>query len=626
VMTFSGLLETGGTNASVEILTVGSGWSQEYPAGWTPPLYPRMHLSTDGRVFYAGSTRGSRFFNPSNGTWTPIVATTKYTGSRTYGSSVLLPLRPANSYRPRVMIFGGGNPATATTEIIDLSAATPQWQFGPPMSQPRIEMNATILPNGEVLATGGSTNDEDALTASLNADLYDPGSNTFSSAGANAFPRLYHSNALLLPDATVLLIGGNPRRGTYERRLEIYSPAYLFNGDGSAALRPTISGLTPATVSYGSPFNVQTLDAADIASVVVVRLGTPTHSFDMDQRLVELAFTAGSGVLNVTAPPHGNIAPPGYYMLFVLNTAGVPSVAKFVKIAAAVSNQAPVAVIGSPTGNVTVNPGGAVSFSGSGTDSDGSISAYGWTLPGGAPASSSVPAPGNVSYPTPGTYVASFIVTDDKGLASQPATRTIAVSNFSVAATPSSRAVTAGQSATYTATVTPASGFTGTVNFSVTGLPSGATATLTPPSVAGSGSTSMSISTVPATPSGSYPLVIRATSGPITRTANVTLVVNGDFAISANPTSASIKRGGSTTYTVTVAAGQGFSGPVTFTVTGLPSRRATGTFNPASLAGSGKSVLTVSTQRNVDKGTWTLTITGSGGGRNHSVNVTLIIQ
>ncbi len=322
-------------------------------------------------------------------------------------------------------------------------------------------MNATILPNGEVLATGGSTNDEDALTASLNADLYDPGTNTFSSAGANAFPRLYHSNALLLPDATVLLIGGNPRRGTYERRLEIYSPAYLFNGDGSAALRPTISGLTPATVSYGSPFKVQTLDAADIASVVLVRLGTPTHSFDMDQRLVELAFTAGSGVLNVTAPPHGNIAPPGYYMLFVLNTAGVPSVARFVKIAATVPNQAPVAVIGSPTGNVTVNPGGAVSFSGSGTDSDGSISAYRWTLPGGAPASSSVPAPGNVSYSTPGTYVASFIVTDDKGLASQPATRTIAVSNFSVAATPSSRAVTAGQSATYTATVTPASGFHG---------------------------------------------------------------------------------------------------------------------------------------------------------------------
>ena len=284
-------------------------------------------------------------------------AATNFSGSRSYGTSVLLPLTLANNYRPRVMILGGGNPATATTEIIDLSAATPQWQYGPSMSQPRIQLNATILPNGKVLSTGGSRNDEDALTASLNGDLYDPVANTFSAAGTNVFPRLYHSNALLLPDATVLLIGGNPQRGNYEHRLEIYSPAYLFNGGGAAAVRPTITGLTPEAVSYDSPFQVQTPDAADIASVVLVRPGTPTHAFDMDQRLVEVAFTAGSGVLNVTAPPNGNIAPPGYYMLFVLNTAGVPSVARFVKIGASVPNQAPVATITSPAGNVTVNPG-----------------------------------------------------------------------------------------------------------------------------------------------------------------------------------------------------------------------------------------------------------------------------
>lgn len=625
VMTFSGLLETGGTNTAVEIYTVGSGWSQEFRAGWTPPLYPRMHLSTDGRVFYAGSTRSSRFFNPSTGTWTPIVATTNHSASRTYGTSVLLPLTPANGYRPRVMILGGGNPGTATTEIIDLSAATPQWLFGPPMSQPRIQMNATLLPNGQVLATGGSRDDESAVTASLNADLYDPGTNTFSSAGANLFPRLYHSNALLLSDATVLLIGGNPQRGNYERRLEIYSPAYLFNGDGSAAVRPTITGLTPETVGYGSSFQVQTPNAADIASVVLVRPGTPTHAFDMDQRLVGLSFTAGSGLLNVTAPPNGNIAPPGYYMLFVLNSAGVPSVARFVKISDSVPNQPPVAAMTSPASDVTVNPGGAVSFAGSGTDSDGTISAYNWTFPGGAPGSASGATPGNVSYSTPGTYVASLIVTDDKGLASQPATRTVTVSNFSVSATPSSQAVTAGQSATYTASVTPSSGFTGTVDFSVTGLPSGATPTFSPPSVVGSGSTSLVVSTSAATPSGTYPLVIRGTSGSVTRTANVTLVVNGDFAISVTPASRIINRGGSTTYTVTVAADQGFAGPVNLTVTGLPAR-VTGTFNPASLAGSGTSVLTVSTQRNAQKGTRTLTITGSGGGRTHSVNVTLVIQ
>ena len=814
VMTFSGLLEVGGTNTSVEIYTVGSGWSQQYAAGWTPPLYPRMHLSTDGRVFYAGSTRSSRFFTPSTGAWSAIVATTNHSASRTYGTSVLLPLTPANGYRPRVMIFGGGNPATPTTEIIDLSAPTPQWQFGPPMTQPRIQMNATILPNGKVLATGGSTNDEDALTASFNADLYDPVANTFSSAGANAFPRLYHSNALLLPDATVLLMGGNPQRGNYESRLEIYSPAYLFNGDGTAALRPSITGMPQETVNYNLPFTVQTPEAADIASVVLVRPGTPTHAFDMDQRLVGLSFTAGSGVLNVTAPPNGNIAPPGYYMLFVLNSAGVPSVARFVRLVTAPANQAPVATITSPTGNVTVNPGQNVSFSGAGIDTDGSISAHSWTFPGGVPGSSSVAVPGGVTYSTPGSYAASFTVTDDKGLASPPATRTVTVSNFTLAATPASQAVTVGQNATYTATVTPVSGFTGTVDFTVTGLPSGAAGTFTPASVTGSGSAALLISTagvasgsyplviggtsgpisrtanvtltinaanqapvasitspasnvtvnpggtvafsgngtdsdgsvtafgwtfaggapgsssvaapghvsystpgsyaasltvtddeglasspttrtvtvsnftLTATPAaqtvmpgqnatysatvtpvsgftgtvdftvtglpsgavgtltptsvagsgtttllisttgvlpGSYPLVIRGSSGPISRSVNVTLTINGDFTISATPSSRTVGRGGSATYTVSISAGPGFSGPVSLTVDGLPSRT-TAAFTPASVAGSGTSVLTVTTARNSQKGTRTLTITGTGGGRTHSVNVTVAVQ
>jgi len=85
-------------------------------------------------------------------------------------------------------------------------------------------MNAVILPNGKVLAIGGSLNDEDTTTASLDADLYDPASNTFSSAGANAYPRLYHSVALLLPDATVWFAGGNPSRGSYVQHMEIYQP------------------------------------------------------------------------------------------------------------------------------------------------------------------------------------------------------------------------------------------------------------------------------------------------------------------------------------------------------------------------------------------------------------------
>jgi len=112
VMVFSGLDENSATNTAVEIYKVGSGWSQPFGAGWTPPLYPRMHLLPNGNVFYSGSTTSSAIFNPTTQKWTTGVANTNYSGTRTYGTSVLLPLTPANNYDPRIIIMGGGNPAT----------------------------------------------------------------------------------------------------------------------------------------------------------------------------------------------------------------------------------------------------------------------------------------------------------------------------------------------------------------------------------------------------------------------------------------------------------------------------------------------------------------------------------
>ena len=340
VMVYSGAISgedspdqslAGSTNTTVEIYTVGTGWSQEYASSWTPPLYPRLHLLPNGTVFYSAPTPSSAIFDPSSHTWSLDVANTVFGGNRGYGTSVLLPLTPANNYDPRVMIFGGGNPATKTTEIIDLGASTPAWQNSAQMSQARIEMNAVLLPSGKVLALGGSVNDEDTTTASLQVDLFDPALQTFTSAGSEAYPRLYHSVSLLLPDATVWVTGGNPTRGTYEQHMEIYQPAYLFQSNGTLAVRPTITS-APAAIDYGTPFQVQTPDAANISSVVMMRNGAVTHSFDMDQRMVGLAFTAGSGTLSVTGPPNGNIAPPGYYMLFLLNTQGVPSVASMVQV------------------------------------------------------------------------------------------------------------------------------------------------------------------------------------------------------------------------------------------------------------------------------------------------------
>jgi len=427
-MIFSGLDENGSTNTWVEFYSASSGWSAAFAAPWTPPLYPRMHLLPNGNVFYSGSTIGSSLFNPSTNTWTTNIAITNYSGTRTYGSSVLLPLTPANNYAPKVMIMGGGSPSTATTELIDLSASTPKWVNGPNMSQPRIEMNATILPNGRVLALGGSLNDEDTATASLNADLYNPSTNTFSSAGAEAYARLYHSVSLLLPDATVWVAGGNPTRGTYEAHMEIYSPPYLFNSNGTLATRPTITSVSSGSLGYGSAFQVQTPDAANIASVVLMRNGAVTHAFDMDQRYVGLSFSVGSGVLNVTGPPNGNIAPPGYYMLFILNNSGVPSVASIVRVSVAGTDIPPTGTITNPASNVTTTAGQSVSYSGTGTDPDGTISGYSWSFPGGTPSSSLLANAGNVTYTNPGVYVTTFTVTDNAGLSDpHPPTRTITV-------------------------------------------------------------------------------------------------------------------------------------------------------------------------------------------------------
>ena len=529
VMVFSGLSETGPTNSTYEIFSAGSGWSAAFAAPFTPPLYPRMHVLPNGTVFNSAPSPSSNIYNPATNSWQMNVAATNYGGQRIYGSSVLLPLTPANGYDPRVIILGGGlptTPATATTEIIDLGVPSPKWVYGPSMSAPRMEMDATLLPNGKILALGGSKNDEDATTAALNADLYDPTANTFSPAGTEAFARLYHTVSLLMPDGTVWVAGGNPAQGTYEPHMEIYSPAYLFNPNGSPATRPSIANVSTTEIGYGGAFQVQTPDAANISTVVLMRNGSSTHAFDMDQRYVGLSYTTGSGVLNVTGPPNSNIAPPGYYMLFILNSAGVPSVASMVHVSANPTATPPTGTITSPASNVSIGPGQSVSFAGSGTAPDGSISSYFWSFPGGNPSSSQLANPGNITYSTPGTYVAQLTVTDNLGVTDpHPPTRTITVADFSIGLSPGLNSVSPGSTATSTVTVTSGTGFVGNITFSVSGLPNGTSATFSPPSVANSGSSTMSVSTSNSTATGSYSLKVTATSGSVSHSAQFLLLV-----------------------------------------------------------------------------------------------------
>ncbi len=512
IMAMSGLTQTGGDSTTVEIYDLhnaGAGWHSPTSVPFAPPLYPRLALLPNGKVFFTGQGSGgdnahSWIFDPTSGNWTASAPITAY---RTYGSAVILPLLPP-SYTPRVMNFGGGSPATRSTEMIDLSTASPSWTPGPNMSTGRIQMNAVILPNGKVLAEGGSVNNESPDTPGKTADLYDPATNTFRSGGTAAYSRLYHSTALLLPDATVVSMGSNPSaRGSYEAAVEIYTPPYLFDANDRLITtnRPSIAPVSPASrvVGYNALLSLTYTSTSAISAAVLVRPGSDTHAFDMEQRLIGLCgptpqhpvCSAPSGVnktLNLTTPPNGNIAPPGYYMVFLLDSAGVPSKAAFIQLTPYATTP-PSGTIRSPASDVTIPAGTAVAFG-----TSGSAAKYSWVFPGGSPATSTAQNPGNVT--------------------------------FAIAVGPSVRQVVPGGAAAFTVTITRVSGFTGSVSLSVgseSGFPSGvSSAGFSPASVSGAGSSTLTMDTTTSTVPWALSLTITGTSGTLTHTASTTLLVN----------------------------------------------------------------------------------------------------
>jgi Domain of unknown function (DUF1929) len=305
------------------------------PVPGAPALYPRMMLLPDGRVIHAGPEPETWVFDPNAAATSPnwtYVNSTMDTEYRSYGSVVLLPLLPQTNYQPVLLSMGGmGNTvaATNTTELLDMSQTVPMWVAGPAMSQPRVEMNAVILPTGKVLTIGGSADDENPSTASTNADLYDPLTNSFTALKPNTYAHLYHSTGVLLPDASVVLSGGNPQQGSFEPHIEIYKPPYFYNADGSLATRPSLTA-TPASITYGQTFSATT--NGTVASVVLIRESAATHAFDMSQRLIGLNFAVNGTTIGIAAPPNSNIAPPGPYLLFVVDKNGVPSIGQVVSV------------------------------------------------------------------------------------------------------------------------------------------------------------------------------------------------------------------------------------------------------------------------------------------------------
>jgi WD40 repeat protein len=318
VLVVSGQIDTSiGVNPLPQVYqTATNTWRNLTGAQLNQGLYPMMFLAPNGKVIDVAPTHVTRWLDTAGtGTWS-LVGFRNF-GWRDYGTAAMY----ADG---KILVTGGAsNPPTASAEVIDLNAATPSWRSVAPMNIRRRHLNSTLLPDGTVLVTGGTSGfgHNNASTAVFAAELWNPATETWTMLASASVPRLYHSSAMLLPDGRVMTNGGD---GITD--VEVFSPPYLFKG-----ARPTMSGV-PASIGWGQQFTVQSPDAANIGKVTLIRLGSPTHAFDMNQRLNVLQFTRAAGTVSITTPPNANLAPPGHYMLFIVNGNGVPSVGSIVQI------------------------------------------------------------------------------------------------------------------------------------------------------------------------------------------------------------------------------------------------------------------------------------------------------
>jgi hypothetical protein len=324
-----------------------------YPA-WAD-FYPWAAVAPDGRVFVAGPQQTARFLDTSGtGKWTDAGASAL--AYRDYGSAV--------EYADGRILITGGNPRedpnvvpqtvvpSASAQTIDMTAATPTFQTVAPMTFGRRHHNLVLLPDGTVLAVGGSSTPgfQDLGGAVYTPEIWNPATNTWTPQAKHSIPLLYHSNALLLPTGEVLITGGGqpaPPGGVDQKNAQLFSPAYLFNGP-----RPTIQS-APGAIAYNRSFTLRTSDPVAIAKVVLIPLPSPTHAFNQNQGVGNLTFTRTATGLTVTAPADGFASAPGYYYLFAVSDAGVPSVAAVVRL-----TDAAVAIV-ETAGATAVAEGGA---------------------------------------------------------------------------------------------------------------------------------------------------------------------------------------------------------------------------------------------------------------------------
>jgi hypothetical protein len=336
-------------------------------AGWTKtrdfnlPLYPHLFQIKDGRVFFTGGkmdTEGPSdplLFDAARATPAIVVQGLQDNNSCNQCASVWLP--PVQDQR--IMILGGGpedpdDPdaprgiATQRVNVVDLRIPTPVYTPGPPLNHERMHVNAVLLPDRTVIAVGGGmTREASAVKGNVDpnnrrevfeAEIYSPKTNKWTITAPATIARLYHSVALLLPDGRVVSAGGNPDKGSQtawlppdpleEERLEIFSPPYLF----TKRARPAITD-APQEIHYDQQIAIRTPQAASIDTVCLIAPGLTTHSFNGTQRLVDVPVTkAPPDTLNATIINDRIVAPAGWYMLFLVDTDGVPSVARWLHL------------------------------------------------------------------------------------------------------------------------------------------------------------------------------------------------------------------------------------------------------------------------------------------------------
>jgi Galactose oxidase-like, Early set domain/Bacterial Ig domain/PA14 domain len=299
------------------------------------PLYPWMDVAPDGRVFYSGPDPTLRKLDTAGGgSWQTF--SQRDAINRGYGSHAVYDIG-------KTLVAGGGS-SSKSALVIDTNGATPSVSATAPMAFGRRQHNLTLLADGSVLATGGNSTGASLIDMNggvYNAERWDPATGQWTTLSAQAVTRQYHSTALLLPDGRVLSSGGGicgtcDQVGYLAKNAELFTPPYLFKKDGSGQLapRPQITG-APDTVSHGASFQITTPNAASIQKVGLIRLGSQTHSVEMEQRYVPLSFTAGGGSLTATVPENMSTAVPGVYMLFIVDSSGVPSAARMVQLDAA---------------------------------------------------------------------------------------------------------------------------------------------------------------------------------------------------------------------------------------------------------------------------------------------------